>query len=437
MAFCYHARHMAPTALVALDLVQTLALAGVMLFVGYAVKRLLPQLTRYNIPAPVVGGLVISLCILAARRAGLTLFAFDTALQQPLQNAFFSSVGFGASLSLLRVGGPQVAIFFLFSTAVAIGQNLLGVALASALGQHPLMGVLAGSVTLTGGPATGLAFAPQFEAVGVPGAATLAVASAMVGIVAGGLIGGPLATLLIERRNLAALASRPSVSDQQVATALVEPLVIEPTPGAPAGEDVESYALLKTLVVLAVAMGLGSWVSAWIQNSVRFPDFLPGLGGRSLTLPSYIGAMLVAAAIRNLDDVTGWLGLSQQLIDDVGGVALSLFLGMALMTLRLWELAGLALPLALVLVGQLALVAAVAYFLVFRVMGRDYESAVTAGGFVGFMLGTTANAMANMEAVVQRYRPAPRAFLVVPMVGAFFIDFTNAIIITAFLNFWS
>lgn len=421
-------------ALVALDLVQTLALAGSMLFVGYGVKRVLPFLTRYNIPAPVVGGLVISLLIASARQAGVTLFTFDTTLQQPLQNAFFSSVGFGASLSLLRVGGPQVALFFLFSTAVAVGQNVLGVLLASALGQHPLMGVLAGSVTLTGGPATGLAFAPQFEAVGVPGAATLAVAAAMVGIVAGGLIGGPLATLLIERRALASGASGGSSTGPRVAAHMVEPLVPEPTAAAPTGEDVEAYGLLKTLIVLAAAVGLGAWVSAWIQSSVRFPDFVPGLGGRALTLPSYIGAMLVAAAIRNIDDATGAIGLSQKLIDDVGGVALSLFLAMALMTLRLWELAGLALPLAVVLVGQLVLVAAVAYALVFRVMGRDYEAAVTSAGFVGFMLGTTANAMANMEAVVQRYRPAPRAFLVVPMVGAFFIDFTNAIIITVFLN---
>ena len=181
-------------------------------------------------------------------------------------------------------------------------------------------------------------------------------------------------------------------------------------------------------------MWIGGWVSTWIQGHVRFPEFLPGLGGRSLTLPAYIGAMLIAAIIRNIDDLTGLFGLSQKLIDDLGSVALSLFLALALMSLKLWELAGLAVPLAIILIVQLAVVALVAGFVVFRMMGRDYEAAVMSSGFVGFMLGTTANAMANMEAMVQRFGPAPRAFLVVPMVGAFFIDFANAILITLFLN---
>jgi glutamate:Na+ symporter, ESS family len=350
--------------------------------------------------------------------------------------AFFTTVGFGASVSLLRVGGPQVLIFFLFSTVVAVAQNVVGVGLARVLGQPPLMGVLAGSVTLTGGPATGLAFAPDFQAAGVPGAATLAVAAAMVGIVSGGIMGGPIGTWLIERHRLATARAPRATETPDVAAHVGEDLLPEPAAHAPKGEDVEAYGLLKTLVVILLAMSIGTWVSAWIQAHVRFPLFLPGLGGKALTLPAYIGAMLVAAAIRNLDDLTGWIGLSQKLIDDLGSVALALFLALALMTLRLWELAGLAVPLAVILVAQLVLVAFVAVAGVFRLMGRDYEAAVTASGFVGFMLGTTANAMANMEALVQRFRAAPRAFLVVPMVGAFFIDFTNAIIITIFLNLY-
>jgi ESS family glutamate:Na+ symporter len=197
----------------------------------------------------------------------------------------------------------------------------------------------------------------------------------------------------------------------------------EPTPQAPAGEDVEAYGLLKALVIILVAMWIGDWVSKWFTSM-------------NITLPAYIGAMLVASVIRNVDDVTGVFGLSQKLIDDIGSVALSLFLALALMTLELWKLAGLALPLTVILLAQLALVAIVAYFFVFRLMGRDYDSAVMSSGFVGFMLGTTANAMANMDAIVQKYRVSPKAYLVVPMVGAFFIDFTNALIITAFLNFY-
>jgi glutamate:Na+ symporter, ESS family len=416
--------------LLVLDLVQTLAFAGVILFIGYGIKRLIPPLARYNIPAPVVGGLLVSIAALLAQRRGLTLVKFDISLRASLQIAFFTTIGFGASLSLLRVGGPLVLVFFLFSTAVAIAQNVVGAAIAILMGQHALMGVLAGSVTLTGGPATGLAFAPLFEP-SVPGAETIAIAAAMVGIVGGGLLGGPLGTLLIERGKLATRkdAIAPGIAPEgaepahRTAANVVEEQMHEPVAQAPAGEDVEAYGLLKALVVILVAMWIGDWVSRWFTSM-------------NITLPAYIGAMLVASVIRNIDDVTGLFGLSQKLIDDLGSVALSLFLALALMTLELWKLAGLALPLTVILLGQLLLVAIVAYFLVFRLMGRDYDSAVMSSGFVGFMLGTTANAMANMDAIVQKYRVSPKAFLVVPMVGAFFIDFTNALIITAFLNFY-
>jgi glutamate:Na+ symporter, ESS family len=427
-----------------LDLVQTLAFGGLVLFLGYGIRRVLPALTRFNIPAPVVGGLIVSVAITAARSWDVTLIAFPadigSRLQLPLQIAFFTTVGFAASLSLLRVGGPQVGIFFAFSTLVAIAQNVVGLSLAQALGQHPLMGVLAGSVTLTGGPATGVTFAPQFERAGVPGAEPLAVAAAMVGIVGGGLIGGPIGTWLIERYRLATPGEGKGAlqsGSPDVAAHVVEDRLPNPALAAPAGEDVEAYGLLKAIVIILVAMWVGGWVSTFIQTYIYFPDFIPGIGGRPLTLPAYIGAMLVAAIIRNVDDLTGWIGLSQRVLDDVGSVALSLFLVIALMTLRLWQLAALAIPLAIILTAQLALVAVVAMFLVYRLMGRDYEAAVMSSGFTGFMLGTTANAMANMEALVQRFRAAPRAFLVVPMVGAFFIDFTNAIIITVFLNLWS
>jgi ESS family glutamate:Na+ symporter len=421
----------------ALDFTQTLAFAGLVLFLGYGIKRAIPLLTRYNLPAPVIGGLIVSGLITVTRRPDWSPIGFDTALQPPLMIAFFTTVGFAASLSVLRVGGPQVLRFFLLSAVIAVVQNVVGAGLAQALGQHPLMGVLAGSVTLTGGPATGLAFAPEFAAAGLPGAATLAVAAAMVGIVAGGIMGGPVGTWLVERGKLRQ-GSRTGGGrlEPEVAAHVVEAAFPEPAPAAPAGEDVEAYAFLKTLVIILFAMWIGGWVSTWIQTHVSFPAFIPGLGGRALTLPAYIGAMLVAAVIRNIDDVTGLFGLSQKLIDDLGSVALSLFLALALMSLKLWELAGLAVPLAVILVAQLTVVALVAAFVVFRVMGKDYEAAVMSSGFVGFMLGTTANAMANMEAMVQRFGPAPRAFLVVPMVGAFFIDFANAILITLFLNIY-
>lgn len=406
-----------------LDLINTVAFGGAVLFLGYGIRRLLPALARYNVPAPVIGGLVVALTILTARSRGVELVTFDTRLQVPFMIAFFTTVGFGASVSLLKVGGPQVVLFLLLSTVLAVAQNVVGVLIALPLGMHPLFGVLNGSVTLTGGPATGLAFAPAFEQAGVPGAATVAVAAAMVGIVSGGLIGGPIGTILIERYHL---RQRKGVAGHQtppIAAQVVEEQLHETAPPpAPSGEDKESYAILKALVVILVAMWMGSGVSAWFTSI-------------GVTLPAYIGAMIVAALIRNLDDATGLIGLSQSTIDDLGSVALSLFLVLALMTLRLWELAGLALPMVAILVVQVALIAVVCWP-VFRLMGRDYDAAVMGGGLCGFMLGTTANAMANMEALVDRYGPAPRAFLIVPIVGAFFIDFINAVIITLCLNIW-
>ena len=410
-----------------LDLVSTVAVAGVVLFAGYALRRIVPLLARLNIPAPVAGGLLVAILLTIGHTRGVQLVKFDTALQPALMNAFFTAIGFGASLQLLRLGGPLVVRFFIFSTVVAVLQNVVGAGVALLVGQTPLLGVLAGSVTLTGGPATGLAFAPLFEQAGVQGAATIAVAAAMVGIVCGGLIGSPIATMLLERGRVVVPARSAAAAHTsraaEPATRIVERQVPEPASGAPSGEDPEAYVLLKHLVLMLVAMWLGGFVSRAIAAT-------------GFTLPSYIGAMLIAAVIRNVDDGFGVFALSQQTLDDLGTVALSLFLALALMSLRLWELAGLAIPLAVILVAQVALVALIAIAVVPRLMGRDYESVVMAGGFIGFMLGTTANAMANMSALVERYGPAPKAFLAVPLVGAFFIDFTNAVIITVFLNIW-
>lgn len=405
-----------------LDLINTVAFGGLVLFLGHGVRRMFVPLARYNVPAPVIGGLLVALLMLYVRSRGATPVTFDTRLQAPFMIAFFTTVGFGASLSLLRVGGPQVLLFLLLATVLAVLQNVVGAGIAIVMGMPPLFGVLNGSVTLTGGPATGLAFAPAFEAAGVPGAATVAIAAAMVGIVSGGLIGGPVGTILIERNKLRRPA-REVRHDPPLATQIVEDQLGEAPAATPPGEDKESYALLKALVVILTAMWLGSGVSAWFQS----------LG---FTLPAYIGAMLVAAIIRNVDDATGAIGLSQRVIDDLGSVALSLFLVLALMTLRLWELSGLALPMVAILVVQVAMIAAVCWP-IYRLMGRDYDAAVMGAGLCGFMLGTTANAMANMEALVDRYGPAPRAFLVVPMVGAFFIDFINAVLITVCLNLWT
>jgi ESS family glutamate:Na+ symporter len=407
--------------MITLDLIHTLAFAGVVLFIGYGLCRVVRPFSRYNIPAPVVGGLLVAIIVLVARLSGVTLFKFDTTLRDPLMIAFFTTIGFGASFSLLKTGGPQVLIFFLIAAVFAIFQNILGASIAVLFRLHPLFGVLSGSVTLTGGPATGLAFAPLFEQAGVKGAASIAIAAAMFGIISGGLVGGPVGTALIERHRLKKPRGPHKETPVITAEDIVEEKIPEPKTEAPAGEEKEAYLLLKNIVVLLVAMWVGSWLSR-------------GFTALGITLPAYIGAMFVAAIIRNFDDVTKIIGLSQRTLDDLGHVALSLFLVLALMTLRLWELAGLVLPLVVILVAQVALIALVCFWPLFQLLGRDYDAAVIGGGFCGFMLGTTANAMANMKVLVDRYGRAPRAFLVVPMVGAFFIDFANAVFITIFLN---
>jgi ESS family glutamate:Na+ symporter len=398
-----------------LDLIQTVAFAGIVLFIGYGMRRVFPFLARYNIPAPVIGGLLVAVMILIARRYEVTLFQFDTTLQSPLMIGFFTSIGFGASYSLLKVGGPQVILFFILASVVAIIQNLVGILLAVPLGMHPLFGVIVGSLTLTGGPATGLAFAPLFEQAGVHGAATLAVAAAMAGIVSAGLVGGPVTTYIISRYKLNSVPTNTPAATS--ATAIIRK-------GSESADEVNSsFVLIKNLVIILAAMWIGAWISS-------------GLKAMHITLPAYIGAMVIAAIVRNLDDRTRIFRLSPRVIDDLGNAALSLFLVMALMTLKLWELAGLALPLLMILAAQILVIVALCLWPVFQLMGRDYESAVTVSGFCGFMLGITANAMANMTTLVERYGPAPRAFLIVPMIAAFFIDFPNALIITICLNIW-
>ena len=402
-----------------LDMIQTLALASVILFVGYGIRRRIGVLDRYNIPAPVVGGFLFAALALTARLQGWVAFEFDTALQTPLMIAFFTTIGLGASLSLLKVGGPQVVLFWGLATLLAVIQDGVGVLLAKGLGVHPFLGLIAGSITMTGGHGTGAAFGKLMEEqYAFGGAVTLAMAAATFGLVSGGLIGGPIGTRLIRRFGLTSSSAAPA---SRATMAEVEAMGLDSEIDTEmAGEAPSAYRLLKTLTVILIAMWAGSLLSRWL--------------GQYVTLPAYIWAMIIAALIRNGDEVAGTLKLDQRIVDDLGTIALSLFLAMALMSLRLWELLDLAIPMLVILCVQVTMMGLFAYFVTYRLMGRDYDAAVMAGGHCGFGLGATPNAVANMEALVERFGAAPRAFLVVPMVGAFFIDFTNALVITAYIN---
>lgn len=411
---------MASTSIVLkLDMIQTLALAALVLFAGYGIRRRVGVLDRYNIPAPVVGGFLFATGALALRLGGVMALEFDTTLQTPLMIAFFTTIGLGASLGLLKVGGPQVLLFWVLASVLAAIQNALGIALTKVLNVHPFLGLIAGSITMTGGHGTGAAFGKLMEdQYSFPAGVTLAMAAATFGLVSGGLIGGPVATLLIRRHRPKHLTAVVPVAAAAIA-AQYDPLD-EEIDQEPAGEAPTAYTLLKIMTITLVAMWAGSLLSRWL--------------GHYITLPAYIGAMIAAAAIRNSDDLLRLVRIEQRVVDDIGTIALSLFLAMALMSLKLWELLDLAVPMLIILLAQVTMVAACAYFVTFPLMGRDYDAAVMAGGHCGFGLGATPNAVANMEAIVERFGPAPRAFLVVPMVGAFFIDFTNALIITAYIN---
>lgn len=401
-----------------LDPIQTVALAAVVLFVGYGIRRRVNVLDRFNIPAPVIGGFAFALLALALRQSGLLTIEFDAALQTPFMIAFFTTIGLGASVALLRRGGPQVLVFWLLASLLAIVQNGVGIGIAQLLGVDLRFGLIAGSITMTGGHGTGAAFGKLLEEqYQLSGAMALAMAAATFGLVAGGLLGGPVGTRLMHRHGL---RSAPAPTGDVAVSAAEAAALDAEIDTEPAGEAPTAYSLLQMIAVILGCMALGGVVSQWAAQYV--------------TLPAYIGAMLVAAVARNVFETSRLVRISARTIDDLGTIALALFLTMALMTLRLWELFDLAVPMLVILAAQVVVMAAFARWITFRLMGRDYDAAVMASGHCGFGMGATPTAVANMKSLVERFGDAPRAFLVLPMVGAFFIDFSNAVIITTFIN---
>ena len=385
-----------------LNTVQALALACLGAALGVWLRRRIRLLDRLEIPAPVAGGLVFAILALVARDRWLNI-EVDSMLRDLLQVAFFTTIGLNASARLVRRGGPQVLWLWGVAIMGAVLQNLLGMGVARAFGLSPLMGIVAGAVSLAGGPATALAFGPTFEKMGVPGATTLGVASATFGITVSGLCAGFVGGWLIRHNGL---KSSSAGTERQVGY----------------GGDFSSSSLFRAVILIGISMGAGTIVSTAIERA-------------GWILPAYIGSMLVAAALRQIDDRYGVLDIPDRAVAAAGASALQIFIVMALLSLRLWELVHLAVPMMVLLAAQVVLTLAICTTLAWRAMGRNYEAAVMAGGFCGFMLGITANAVASMSVLEEKYGPAPRAFIVVPLVGAFLIDFSNALIITAMANF--
>ena len=396
------------------SLIETLAIAAGGILIGKGLVRIFPILQELCLPEPVLGGLLLCVLFSLSEMVGAQPLQFDLTLQTPLMIAFFLSIGWMASWKNLRAGGSDVIKFFFLCGLILVSQNLIGMGLAKALGQNPLVGALAGSVSLAGGPGTALAFAPAFEKAGVVGAGPIGTAAALAGIIMGGVLGSPLAARLISRFHLHA---GPGGSGKK-AEVIESPISLAGHP------DMDMGSLMNHLKFFFLVMALGAVVGQWIQKS-------------GITLPIYIGAMIVAALLRNWHDLgrggAHKIKLSHEWIEELGSIALSYFLVTATMTLQLKQLAGLATVLVVILAVQAVWIWILGSWLVFRFFGRNYDAAVIGAGFTGFMLGTTANAMANLNAVTKRYGPAPRAYLVVPLVGACGTDFVNAGVITAIL----
>jgi ESS family glutamate:Na+ symporter len=382
--------------------------------IGAWLKKKLPLLDRLCIPTSIVGGMLFALAALALHGRYLN-FEADTTLRDLMMVAFMTTIGLNARLELIRRGGVKVILLLALASSGAVLQNLLGIGLAKLLGVNPLVGILSGSVALAGGPATSAAFGPTFEKWGVTGATELATASAIFGIAISSLVGGYIGSQLIYRHQL-----QPVVSARS-SPASVDAATDQSKVAPDATHDQKTSALLQTVILIGVAMGLGSLISVCMERM-------------HILLPAYIGAMIAAAFIRNLNDRFHLFQIAQSRVDECAVVALYMFIVMAMITLQLWKLAQLALPLIVMLLAQVLLCWLMCVTACFYLMGRNYESAVMASGFCGFMLGITANAVACMEELVEKFGPAPQAFLVVPIVGAFLIDFVNALIITAMGN---
>jgi ESS family glutamate:Na+ symporter len=411
-------------------------LAIPVLLLGEFLVRRIAGLARFNIPAPVASGLLISVGILMFNLTGGDLkFVTKTDaawwtwlvtteidwqknptldVNRPFLVAFFTCIGLNASWSLVKKGSVQVLFFLGLAGALAIFQNLIGVGLAKLLGVSPLLGLVCGSVAMTGGHGTALGFAGDLEKAGLAAADVVGVAAATFGLVAGGLLGGPVGGGLIRKFRLKTTAA--------------STVHLESGASSDTGilNDLKSLtAVGKVLVVhlllLLACVKLGSWVSFFIQKT-------------GITFPVYIGAMLLGLGVRNAVDLSGGRWIKTETVDTLASVMLGIFLAIAMMSLNLIELASAAGPMLVILAVQVTVMAFFAWFVTFRLMGRDFDAAVMAGGHCGFGLGATPNAVANMKVLVEKFGPAPRAFLVVPIVGAFLIDFVNATNITVFLN---
>lgn len=389
-----------------LDMYQTLAIAVVVLMLGQFLKMKINFLEKFCVPAPVVGGFIFAIMTCVCYATGIAEFDFDDTLREVCMVLFFTSVGFQANLKVLKKGGKSLIVFVMLVIVLIFAQNFLAVSVASLLGLDKLIGMCTGSIPMVGGHGTAGAFGPVLEDFNISGATTICTAAATFGLVAGSLIGGPIGRKLIEKKNL--LSTVVPEDDS---------LLVEDERKHERHTNMYAAAVFQ----LIIAVGIGTIFSKLLTLT-------------GMTFPIYIGAMIAAALIRNIDEYTGKFNIHMGEINDVGGISLSLFLGIAMITLKLWQLADLALPLVVLLMIQVVLIYVFARYVVFNVMGRDYDAAILAAGTCGFGMGATPNAMANMQVLCEKYAPSVKAYLLIPLIGSLFADFINSLVITFFIN---
>ena len=387
----------------------SLLAACLVLLFGNWLGRRVPLLAKYSIPSPIVGGVLFAFGAMLMQRSTGYAIATESAVKAELLLTFFACLGLSSDLRQLVRGGPRLVRFLLALAPFLVVQNLLGVLLAKLLGLHGFLGLVAGTITLVGGHGTGAAYVARFEeVVQIPGLMALTMTSATLGLVLGGVVGGPVAEGLIRRHRLTAA---PAEAGEESGSVII---------GPEADEPVSTFPAIGALAVALVAVLIGQWAAA-------------RLSGLPIAVPAFVLCLLSGLALRNLGEPLG-LKLHQPSVDLIGSVSLSLFLAWTMMALDLSAVIAMAGPLVLILLAQVALVALWAYFVTFRAVGRDYESAVMSAAFCGFAMGATATAIANMQALARRHGPAPQAFLVVPIVGAFFVDLMNMVVLTGFLG---
>lgn len=392
---------------ITLDMYQTMAVAVVALLLGKFLRNKIYIFNKFCIPSPVIGGLIFAILTCICYNVGIAEFEFNDVLKEVCMVFFFTSVGFQANLKVLKQGGKSLIVFLVLVFVLILSQNFLAVGLSKLINIEEYIGLCTGSIPMVGGHGTAGAFGPVLEDFGVSGATTFCTAAATYGLIAGSMIGGPVGSRLVEKYNLL-----DTVSQEDDSFLVEEEKKHE--------RHVSMYPSAVFQLILAV--GAGTIISYFLSLT-------------GLTFPIYIGAMISAAIIRNVSEFTGKYTIYMGEINDMGGICLSLFLGMAMITLKLWQLASLALPLLILLAGQTLLMFVFSRFIVFNIMGKDYDAAVLAAGTCGFGMGATPNAMANMQAICEKYVPSVKAYLIIPLIGSLFADFINSLTITFFINF--